>query len=647
MLIGFRLLSLGFALKWVVGCTQPRPAPLPPPQALPHISQPMPMARFEPGRTDATRRARLETVASELDAFFESKRRASGATGLAVGILLDGELAYARGFGVRDVETSTPIDGDTVFRIASMTKSFTALSVLKLRDEGKISLDAPAAAYLPELASLALPTRDAPPVTLRLLLTNASGLAYDDLWGAVTFGKTRDEIGGLLAAGVQLSSTPGTRYAYSNLGWALLGRAVENVTHQGYREYVSANVLQPLGMRSSVWEANEVPAGRLATGYRREYDALVPEPRASDGAFAAAGGLYTSLHDLARYAAYQLAAYPPRDDPESGPVRRSTLREMHLGQRPARGLDKDVPVARMTDDGIVLAAAGYGFGWLAVTSCTEEVRIQHGGFEPGYFNWVVLLPRERVGFVALATSGPAGIESRFGVFDILRRGGLLDAPPPVPHPALAAAPATLAKLLASWDEALALRTFDPDSGKYSWSKEHAQDFERLTHEHGRCVPAGDSLVYGPLHAQTRFTCERGALVFDVLLSPATPPLVQYLEITEEFPADERTADRARRLAAAIEPAGQASSSALFASGLDRPRTQRKLARLALEYGACTLLDGSREVPHRPWPAQAQARYALRSSSGPLELTFTLDTESGAVTSFDAHPPRPFDATCWQ
>jgi hypothetical protein len=224
---------------------------------------------------------------------------------------------------------------------------------------------------------------------------------------------------------------------------------------------------------------------------------------------------------------------------------------------------------------------------------------------------------------------------------------LLDAPPPpVPHPALAAAPATLAKLLATWDETLAVRTFDPDSGKYSWSEEHAQDFARLTHEHGRCVPTGAATVYGPLHAQTRFTCERGALVFDVLLSPATPPLVQYLEITEEFPADERTADRARRLAAAIEPAGQASSSGLFASGLDRARTRKKLARLAIEYGACTLLDGWREVPHSPWPAQAQTRYTLRCSSGPLELTFTLDAESGAVTSFDAHPPRTFDATCW-
>jgi CubicO group peptidase (beta-lactamase class C family) len=635
------------AVGWLVGCAQQaQPAP-PPCVSQQRVADALRSARFEPGRTDPGRRARLQAVAPELDAFFEAKRKASGATGLAVGILLDGELAYERGFGVRDVQTATPIDGDTVFRIASMTKSFTALSVLKLRDEGKVSLDAPAASYLPELAALTPPTRDAPPVTLRLLLTNAAGLAYDDLWGAVSFGKTRDELTRLVGSGVQLSSTPGTRYAYSNLGWALLGRVVENVAQKDYRAYLTANVLQPLGMRSSAWEANEVSPGRLATGYRHEHDALVPEPLPSDGAFAPAGGLYTSLHDYARYAAYQLAAYPPRDDPESGPVRRSTLREMHLGQRLARGFDKDVPIARRTDDGIVLGAASYGFGWLSVSSCTEETRIQHGGFEPGYFNWVVLLPRERVGFVALSTSGPAGIDSRFGVFDILRRAGLLEAPAPTSHPALIAAPATLAKLLVTWDDALAARTFDPDSGKYSWSHEHAADFARLTREHGRCAPVGEAMIFGPLHGQSRFACEQGALVFDVLLSPATPPLIQYLEITEEFPADERTEGRARQLAAAIASTGRASTSDLFAPALEARRTQKKLARLGLEYGTCALAEGVREVPHRPWPAEARARYALRCSEGPLELTFTLDAESGAVTSFDAHPPRAFDATCWQ
>ena len=149
----------------------------------------LPRAPFSPAPADAERRAKLIALTPALDAFFASKLKETGATGFAVGIVLGGELVYQRGFGVRDVAHATPVDSDTVFRIASMTKSFTALSVMKLRDEGRVQLDEPAAMYVPEFRALVPPTRDAPPISLRLLMTNASGLAYDDLWGAVTFGK--------------------------------------------------------------------------------------------------------------------------------------------------------------------------------------------------------------------------------------------------------------------------------------------------------------------------------------------------------------------------------------------------------------------------------------------------------------------------
>jgi len=100
---------------------------------------------FHKRTADPTRKAALLAAAPRLDELFAAKVGEGRATGLAVGIVLDGELVYARGFGVRDVETKTPIDLDSVFCIASMTKSFTAAAVMKLRDEGKLVLDAPAA----------------------------------------------------------------------------------------------------------------------------------------------------------------------------------------------------------------------------------------------------------------------------------------------------------------------------------------------------------------------------------------------------------------------------------------------------------------------------------------------------------------------
>ena len=414
-----------------------------------------------------------------------------------------------------------------------------------------------------------------------------------------------------------------------------------------YRDYVTANILRPLGMSSTVWEASDVPPGRLATGYYRVGADLVPEPRPSDGAFAPAGGLYTSLRDYARYAAFQLAAYPPRDDAESGPVRRSSLREMHEGQRWARG-DKDSPVAQNTDDGVTLAAQSYGFGWLNVTSCAEEGRVQHGGFEPGYFSWVVLMPRARLGFVALATTAHVGVVSRPAAFNILRDAGLLTAPHPIPHPALVATETAITKLVEAWDEDLFERTFDPASVKYTWNKNLREDYAKLARDHGRCRPEGKLDVHGSLHGSFRVACERGAIRFDVLLSPATPPRIQNAEITQELPPDERTERAARMLAAALDNANNvAPSSEFWARAVDHAQKKKSLRRLGLAHGPCSVERGFWQIYRGPFEVEQNAQYALRCNSGPLELEFGIDEKTGRVTTFSAHPPRAFDATCWQ
>lgn len=610
-----------------------------------HAAPLAPLAPFTPPRADPARRAKLVSLTPKLDAHFAAKLKETRATGFAVGILLDGELVYEHGFGVRDIASRAPVDGDTVFRIASITKSFTALAALKLRDEGRLSLDAPVATYAPELAALTPPTRDSAPVSLRLLLSNASGLAYDDLWGAVSFGKSEEQLATLLRNGVQFSTAPGSRYAYSNLGWALAGRVVERVSGARYRDYVTDNLLRPLGMNSTVWEASDVPAGRLAIGYYRDGDKLVEESRPSDGVFAAAGGLYSSLHDYARYASLHLAAYPPRDDLETGPVRRSTLREMHEGQRWAR-MDTDAPVVRTSDDGVNLTAPSYGLGWLNVTSCTEEGRVQHGGMEPGYFAWVVLMPAARIGYVALATTEHVGRIARPGAFDILREAGLLTPLAPRPHAVLANMPAVLAKLVETRDPDLFTRTFDPDSAKYSWNRTLKDDLVRIAREHGRCSPDGKLDVHGAHHGSFRMKCERGAVRFEVLLSPATPPQVQSVNITEELSADERTDRAARAIAAAIRDSVEDASGELFAPSVDLARMKKTLRRLAIAHGACSVEHGFIETFQAPLEMERSPHYVLRCGDGPLDLTFNLDEKTGKVMAFDAHPPYALEGTCW-
>jgi hypothetical protein len=281
-------------------------------------------------------------------------------------------------------------------------------------------------------------------------------------------------------------------------------------------------------MNATVWEASDVPARHLAQGYRREQERLVPEPRPSDGAFDAAGGLYSSLQDYSRYLAFHLAAYPPRDGPEMGPLRRSTLREMHAGQRWSRS--GEAPVARRTPTGAVtLSAASYGYGWLNVTTCAYQGIVQHGGYEPGYWSSVHMLPRHGLGIVTFATTEAVGFRAFSGTVALLREAGLLADRRPPAAPALVEARAAFPALMKGWDAALAERTFDADSMKYAWMRRLPQELATLSRKHGSCRPEGPIRALSQAQGTGRLACERGGIELTLHLSPARPPRIQMVE----------------------------------------------------------------------------------------------------------------------
>src|SRR5204862_8157611 len=177
-------------------------------------------------------------------------------------IVIDGRGAHIGATGFRDVASKSPVDSGTVFRIASMTKSFTAMSILRLRDEGKLSLDDLAEKYVPELAGLKYPTTDSPKITIRHLLSHSEGFPEDNPWGDQQLARTDDEMSRMMRAGIPFSNAPGVAYEYSNYGFAILGRIVAKVSGQPYADYVTANVLRPLGMGSTTPSPNSVPANR-------------------------------------------------------------------------------------------------------------------------------------------------------------------------------------------------------------------------------------------------------------------------------------------------------------------------------------------------------------------------------------------------
>ena len=448
--------------------------------------------------------------------------------GAAWGVIIDGELAHSGAAGVRETVSNAPVDVDTVFRIASMTKSFTAMAILRLRDEGKVSLDDPAERYVPELKNLRYPTSDSPRITIKHLLTHSEGFPEDNPWGDQQLSETEESFTRMLRGGIPFSTAPGTAYEYSNYGFAILGRIVSAVSRQSYDDYVTKNILQPLGMSSTTLHADRVPKGRLAVGYRWEDERWKEEPALPHGSFGSMGGMLTTIRDLGRYVALFLDAWPPRDGPEQGPLRRASLREMQQPWRPSTTrvvLDKSAVSAHLT-------AGSYGYGLSNTQTCQFRSAIAHGGGLPGYGSLMRWLPDYGVGIIAFGNLTYTGWGSTVGAaFDRLERTGGLVPRQVVPSPALVAARDDVSKLVVRWDdgvaESIAAENLFMDRAKERRRKE----VEELIAKTGPCAPPDNfDVVENALRGSWTMSCERGKLQVSITLAPTMPAKVQYLSV---------------------------------------------------------------------------------------------------------------------
>jgi CubicO group peptidase (beta-lactamase class C family) len=471
------------------------------------------------------RAARLATAFPEIDRIFTDYAAGAHVPGIAWGVIVDGALVHRGVAGLRDVGARAPVTSDTVFRIASMTKSFTALAILKLRDEGRLSLDDPAERYVPELADLPYPSADAPRVTIRHLLTHAAGFPEDNPWGDRQLAISEAQMTALLRRGIPFANVPGVAYEYSNFGFALLGRIVSVVAGTPYRTYVQREILGPLGMRSTTLEPADVPADRLARGYRWEDGQWRLAPPRADGAFGAMGGMLTSMDDLGRYVGYLMSAWPPRDEAEHGPVRRASLREMQQAwrARPA--------TVTMSATGPQLAVSAYGYGLRISQTCEFAHVVGHAGGLPGYGSLMLWLPEHGVGLIAAGNLTYTSWGPRFDqAFAALARTGALEPRVAQPAPALSAARTAVSRLVNEWDDALAddiaAGNLFLDRSKERWRRELAA----LRETHGTCRADERFDVENALRGQWTMQCDRGAVRVSITLAPTVPPRVQHLSV---------------------------------------------------------------------------------------------------------------------
>ena len=270
---------------------------------------------------------------ARVDKIFADWRKAANVPGVVYGIVQDGQLVAVKGQGVAELERGTPVGADSLFRIASMSKAFTALAILKLRDEGKVRLDDPAELYVPEMRGWTYPTADSPRDHRPRPAPPQRRLRRGQSVGRPAAGAEPGRIQRDAGAGRRLrDARRAPLIEYSNTGYAILGRIVTNVSGQPYQDYIRTQIMAPARHDARPASTSSPrPAARRAIGYRFEDGKWMREPDMKDGEYGAMGGVETSANDYWRWVAFLLSAWPPRDDAEAGPVKRSTVREIVTG----------------------------------------------------------------------------------------------------------------------------------------------------------------------------------------------------------------------------------------------------------------------------------------------------------------------------
>ena len=477
--------------------------------------------------TDPDRLTRIEAVLPRLDAHYREQAARRHLPGMIYGVVVDGRLIHSMAWGNATLDPVRPVDAGTRFRIASMTKSVTAMAILKLRDAGRLSLEDPVEKYVPAFRRVAPLTTDSPRPTIRHLLKMTAGFPQDDPWGDRRLADSVAQLEALVSGGLEFSNPPGVTWEYSNLGYTLLGQVVSRASRRPFQEYITREILRPLGMTDTVWEYSQVPEGRMAQGYRWEHDAWIPEPLLHDGTFGAMGGLITTLEDFARYVALHLDAWPPRNDPERGPVRRATLREMH---RPSEVLS--VITNNPTLDGTANPrVAGYSYGLSWNSDARGVTWLRHGGGLPGFGSEHRFLPEYGVGLISFANLTYAPMTAvNAEAMEILVTAARIPARTPVASPILRRRAEQVAAILQHWDPAEMTDALSPnffqDRSEADW-RVLAGDLL------AQCGPIRSASAVRPenqLRGRFDLVGERGKVEVFLTLMPQTPPRVQEVKL---------------------------------------------------------------------------------------------------------------------
>lgn len=468
---------------------------------------------------------RIKALIPELDAKFQDFKVKSHLSSVAYAVLLDGKIIYQSNTGIVNYKTNKVADNQSVYRIASMSKSFASVAILQLRDAGKIKLDDPVWKYIPELKGQKY-SADSPEITVRHLLTHAAGFPEDNPWGDRQLGISEATMLKMFKKGISFSNEPGVAYEYSNMGFAMLGQIIKNVSGQSYQSYIIEKVWKPLGMKNTYWDYTKVPDNQLVRGYRWLREQYIEQPIEPDGAYGIMGGVLTSIEDFSKYMAFHQAAYDV-NAANSTILKKSSLKEMHfpanfnsMNNRGYTGTGE--PCSNVSF---------YGYGLRIDQNCNQIRSIGHSGGLPGFGSDWKIVPQYGLGIVTFTngTYGGAALMNNQIIPFIIEKAGLSPNSFPV-SAILKQRQNELVKLLPMWENAEKSGIFAENFFLDYFPDLLKAEAEGIFEKAGKIIKVHEIVPENALRGKFLMEGEKGNIEVSFTMSPENPPLIQAYSI---------------------------------------------------------------------------------------------------------------------
>ena len=343
----------------------------------------------------------LQPLIDQLDKTAAELVKDPNAASFTIGLVQKSGLVWTKSYGYADIANKKPANADSVYRIGSITKQFTALMLLQLVHDGKVHFSDPVEKYFPEIHQVTGEYKGAPPITLVQLATHTSGLDREP-------GDTETYVKGPVADWEKILISalphtkylyePGTRFSYSNIGYAILGAALSRAAHQPYTDYVKEKILLPLGMAHSEFEATPAIRQNLAIGYNMDEKKLDAETAEKEhqtgrGYKVPNGAIYTTVGDLAKFEQFEMLGGPE-----------SVLSKKELEENSHRMVAADRNLT-----------SGYGIGFL-IERAEGHIFVGHSGAVAGYLAAAMYQPTAGTGIIILHNELAPGMQKLMEVF---------------------------------------------------------------------------------------------------------------------------------------------------------------------------------------------------------------------------------------